>query len=520
MKKDENLIQGILSPQQIRQLKYQELRLQEQKLKLVEGLPHRYGWKWYHWARQFYESTNPTTLLCAANQISKSSTQIRKCIEWATNQDLWPRLWKTRPRQFWYIYPSRDPATGEWLTKWKPEFMPRGEFKNHSVYGWHEEVENRKIHAIHFNSGVSVYFKTYAQDVQNLQSGTVHAIFCDEELPEHIYPELRLRLAAVDGYFSMVFTATLNQDFWRRAIEGRGKETLMQDAAKFQVSMYDCILYEDGTPGAYSEEKIERIKQQCGSETEIQRRVYGRFVTEAGRKFPAFESDRHYIHPISLRPEHKIYAGVDIGGGGTSHPAAICFVAVEADYRRGYVVRGWRGDREVTTAGDILDKFHVLRGNLNVLTAAYDYAAKDFGTIAARMGETFKKAEKSHEIGEDVLNTLFKNDMLFLFDTEEVRKLGGELTSLMKSTAKSFAKDDFADALRYCVTQIPWDWSMLNEQRLKDEEKVIESRPLTKEEYQQWENDQRRGIIKKGEGSGWGELDEEFDFWNSEYGNE
>lgn len=294
----------------------------------------------------------------------------------------------------------------------------------------------------------------------------------------------------------------------------------MKDALKLQVSMYDCQLYEDGTDGGYDEAKIERIKQQCGSEIEIQRRIYGRFVTEAGRKYPAFESDRHYMHPIPITPSHKVYAGVDIGSGGTAHPAAICFVAVEPDYKRGFVIRGWRGDRELTTTGDILDKYRELRVGLNMIMATYDFASKDFATIAHRLGEPFQKAEKSHEIGEDILNTLFKNDMLLLFDTDEIRKLGGELNSIMKTTPKTQAKDDFADALRYAVTQIPWDWTAID-MKSKEIENVIESRPLTKEEYLKWELEQRRGAFDgKKNKDDWSELEEEFEFWNSEYGND
>jgi phage terminase large subunit-like protein len=432
-----------LTPRQVKELKHQELMLQQRKLQLVEGLPHRYGWKWYSWARKFYESTNQTTLLCAANQISKSSTQIRKCIEWATNRELWPKLWKTKPLQFWYLYPSKDVSTVEFHKKWVEEFLPRGEFRKHAVYGWKEELENKKIHAIHFHSGVSVYFKTYGQDMQHLQTGTVHAIFCDEELPEEAYAELRLRLAATDGYFHMVFTATLNQDFWRRAVEGEGKEEAFPEAFKQQVTMYDCIFYEDGTPGAYSEEKIDRIKGQCGSETEIQRRVYGRFVTEVGRVFSSFDATRHYVKQFTLRQEHRIYVGIDIGGGGTSHPSAIVFLAVEPDLKKGTIFRGWRGDGVTTTSGDVMEKLRSLRGGLQPLGQAYDYSAKDFGTIATRLGENVQKADKSHDVGEGILNTLFRNDMLFIVDEEELRKLGGELSSLMKSGSKTTKKDDF-----------------------------------------------------------------------------
>jgi phage terminase large subunit-like protein len=510
-----------LTPKQLRDLKYQELKLHEKKLALVEGLPHRYGFKWYPWARKFYESTNKTNFLVAANQISKSSTQIRKCIEWSTNKELWPKLWKSRPLQFWYLYPSKDVSTVEFHKKWKEEFLPKGIFKDHVDYGWKEELENKKIHAIHFNTGVSVYFKTYAQDVQNLQTGTVHAIFCDEELPEEIYSELRFRLAATEGYFAMVFTATLNQDIWRRCMEGEGKEEVFPDAFKQQVSMYDCMFYEDGTPGAYNESKIEEIKKQCSSDAEIQRRVYGRFITEAGRTYPNFDANRHYISPdkFRLKIEHRIYSGVDIGGGGSSHPASIVFLAVEPDLKKGYIFRGWRGDGVTTTTGDIMDKYRQLRGGLQPLGQAYDYAAKDFGTIAQRLGENFSKAEKSHEIGEGILNTLFRNDMLFIVDDDELRKLGGELSSLMRGGNKGSKKDDFADALRYCVCMPPWDYSDVAKLHESYLEKPIERRALTQEEYKAWEMDQRRGDITRAKKDDWSELDDEFDFWNDQSGN-
>lgn len=510
-----------LTPKQLAQLKHQELKLHEKKLTLVRNLPHRYGWKWYAWAHQFYESTNYTNLLCAANQISKSSTQIRKCIEWATNRDLWPKLWKSRPLQFWYLYPSKDVSTIEFKKKWIEEFLPRNEFKTHPQFGWHEEYDNKKILALHFNTGVSVYFKTYAQDVQTLQTGTVHAIFADEEIPEEIYPEIRLRLAAVDGYFHMVFTATLNQDFWRRTIEGVGRDELMSDAFKQQISMYDCIVYEDGTPGAYSEEKIERIKAQCGSKTEILRRVYGRFVTEIGRIYSAFEPEKHYVPQFTLKSEHRIYSGVDIGSGGSAHPAAIVFIAVEPDFKKGTIFRGWRGDGEQTTMGDILEKYKKLRGGLSVIGQAYDFAAKDFAVIAQRTGEIFVKAEKSHDIGEGLVNTLFRNNKLFIVDTDELRKLGAELLSLHKQAQKTKSKDDFCDALRYAVTMPPWDLTDIGGVDDGKIEKEVEDRALTKEELIALELKERRAgfASKEKADEDWSELEDDFNFWNDQYGN-
>jgi hypothetical protein len=138
-------------------------------------------------------------------------------------------------------------------------------------------------------------------------------------------------------------------------------------------------------------------------------------------------------------------------------------VAVSPDFTKGAVYQGWRGDGIDTTAGDIFLKFREMKGGKALTSQFYDWQSKDFYTIASRVGEPFVPAEKSHEIGEQTLNVLFKNLMLDIFKTTELRKLDGELTSLRRDTAKRVAKDDFADALRYAVTKIPWNFQCLDD---------------------------------------------------------
>ena len=87
-------------------LTFQQSVIKARIKELREDLPHLYGWKFYPWSREFFESRNKMNLLCAANQIGKSSIAIRKNIEWACNKKLWPELWDTEPKQFWYFYPS------------------------------------------------------------------------------------------------------------------------------------------------------------------------------------------------------------------------------------------------------------------------------------------------------------------------------------------------------------------------------------------------------------------------------
>ncbi len=435
------------------------MQLEEQAIELREGLPFLYGWKWYDWAREFFESRNKLNFLCAANQISKSSTQIRKCIHWATDQDEWSKLWARPPIQFWYLYPSQKQVNAEFLTKWML-FLPRGKYKDDPKYGWKKIEKNKEIIGIKFNSGVYVFFKTYAQDVQSLQSGTCDAIFCDEELPTDLYDELMFRISASDGYFHMVFTATLGQEMWREVMEEKGDKERLPEAFKLQVSMYDCQTYEDGTLSHWTNERINIAIARCKNHNQVLRRVFGKFVVDEGRKYEQFDIKRHFIKPRSIPQDWLIYAGVDPGSGGAEgHPSAICFVAVRPDFRFAEVFRGWRGDKIDTTSSDVVTKFIEMKGKIVCSGQYYDFADKDFFNIATGMHEPFIKAEKGHDIGEDVINVLFKNDMIFLHEDPELTKLGWELSNLRDDVAKKHAKDDFCDAFRYAVTKIPWDYS-------------------------------------------------------------
>lgn len=495
----------------------EKIALKEKELRLMEGLPFLYGWKWYTWAHDFFESTNKINLLCAANQISKSSTQIRKAIDWATNQEKWPTLWRQRPVQFWYLYPTGKQAKIEFETKWKL-FLPKGEYKDHPVYGWKEEFVNKELFAIHFNSGVHIYFKTYAQDTSALQTGTCDAIFCDEELPIEHFDELMFRLSASDGYFHMVFTATLGQDFWRQVMEPLPhEEELLPTATKKTVSLYDARFYTDGTPSHWTDEKIQMVKSRCSTHNEILKRIYGKFIKDdGGRKCEAFDMKRHMKPKHPLPPNWLIFGGVDIGSGGkTGHPSAIAFVAVSPDFRKGRVFTGWRGDGIPTTAGDVVEKFIAMKKERKIVTTGqvYDWASKDFFEIASRMGESFITADKAREKGEETLNTLFKNDMLLVYDDPELAKLAGELFSLRKDTDKKKAKDDFYDALRYCVMGIPWDWSVITGAKADNEPPP--EKPM---------NDREREIHERRKAftEGWDEendrIEDEFNEWNSAYG--
>lgn len=492
----------------------EKLALKEAEIKLRVGLPHLYGQKWYPWARDFFETDNRKAFLTAGNQLSKSSTQIRKVIDWATDPDKWATLWPTdpHPNLFFYFYPTAEQASTEVKTKWQ-EFLPRGEFKDHPRYGWVDVWDKKQIKEIIFNSGVTLQFKSYAQGLGALQTATVYYVALDEECPEELWPELVFRVQAVRGYISAVFTATIGQDFWRKVMEPKdSSEELFPEAFKRQISAYNCQTYVDGSKSKWTDARINEVIASCNSPAEVQRRVFGKFVKTSGLKYPHFDVKRH------MKPWHPVpktwnwYVGVDIGAGGEdSHPSAICFVAVNPNYQEGRVAACWRGDGVRTTAGDVFNKYQEMRRELNVEPVGkyYDWGSVEFGEIAIRNGAGFERAEKSHEIGEKFINTLFRNDMLFIYERGDSGKLAGELCSVTVDGPKRIKHDDVADSMRYCVTKIPWDWSITGAT-------FDAANPLVEKTQAELDLEARKKYFE-GEQVEKERIQEEFDGWNEAY---
>lgn len=463
-----------MSPDQIKLLE-KEIALREEALKLKENLPHLYGMKYYRWQRKFLISKRKYNTLVANNQSGKSSINIIKCITWATETSLWPRLWKKTPTQFWYLYPDGGTATAEFENKWVKEFLPQGEMKNHPVYGWKAKYRNGDIDYLRFNTGITIYFKTYGQDVHSLQAGSCFAIFCDEELPWPLMSELQMRVSATDGYMHFVFTATRGQEEWRLIVEERGKMEMWKesevDILKLQVSAYDCLYYEDGTPSTvWSVEKIEEAKKFLHSDAQIQRRIYGKFVKDEGLKYPSFNRQNNTCEPksIDLNTGH-LFAALDYGSG-TNHQSSVGLLWVNKECTYGVVFDIWVGAKGIPTdAGMVVRKYmdmvksHGLK--YSQVLAFYDWSCRDLKTIGNSLGLYLEAADKSHATGERILNTLFKNCQLDLMQVGDWEIAAKQIESLTLDENKKYAWDDAADVVRYLVTKVPWNYVNLQDKK-------------------------------------------------------
>lgn len=510
---------------EIERLKVEKLKALEKEQRERECLPHIFGFKLFAYQEEYLDTTNNTQLLCACNQIGKSTAQQLKCVRLATNTNgAWEKFFPVNePRVFWYLYPDLGTATREFEEKWVKDILPRAEYKDHPQYGWKANYKQKEIYSLEFHSGVTVYFHSYEKKASSLQAATVDHMFTDEELPFGLLGELSQRISyrLPYSYFSMVFTATLGQEEWRRAIEEIGEELEMfPEAWKKQVGKWDCLKYADGTPSHITPELIKKQESLLGSQDEIDLRINGKFRKLDGLKFPSFSPSRDVRKPFPVHQNNfpNIYGGVDLGSGGKEgHPSVITFVAVNNRYTKGVVFRVWTSSKvEKTTNSDVAVELGKLRTTLHahVIETNYDHQAVDFNTYCDRLAIPVSKANKSQEKGTDIVNSLFKNGMLFILDLEETKPLQSELRSLLKTTNKRNAVDDHCDSLRYTVATIPWNW----EGALKEQfEKVAEPKTpeiplnkrgrLTNEEYIQRTNhleDQESDLA-------------EFEYWGAFY---
>jgi hypothetical protein len=462
--------------QELIKLKLEKLSALENQEKERNRRPYLFAQKFYPWQKEFFECQDKIQVVTAANQVGKSSTMIKKTIEWATNEDLWPVLWPAaweegqKPSQFVYLYPSKDIATSEYYDKWLPLLPPQDD----PELGWKPIIFSKYIWGINFiHKNLIINFKTYRQGEEMLQAGTYWMCVCDEELPINLLPELQARVTATNGYMIFGFTATIGQDFWKQVVEDRSKLT---EAWVKQISLYDCQYFADGTPSRWTSERIQQVIDRCTSKAEVARRVFGRFVKDEGLRYPQFDRVEHVqpLHPIPF--DWDVFAGIDYGSGGPkAHPSSIVFMAVNSSRTKIRLIRCWRGDDGMTTAQDVVNQYINMAKGIEerILAVHYDYSASDLGTIANRMGLPFQKANKKRDEGITAINTLFKTKAMILYepadgmqfppDYLQTYKLVSELESLDAQLTKAdgYLEDDLCDALRYAVISIPVDWSAI-----------------------------------------------------------
>ena len=500
-------------------------------------LPHLYAFNLYEWQRRFIECFDHTSpyftpyrqsWMNAANQIGKSVCNVIKMNKMSTEIEKWAKWWPGwKPTQFWYLLPDYPTIEREVEDKWIPTILPSQELKDHPRWGWKLHKRNGKIWKLEWNTGLSVYLLSYSQQASARQASTLGAVFIDEEPPFEIMGEIAMRTAAAGahgGYISGVMTPTTGQEEWRRVFEEVGKDKeIYKNSFKQTVTLYDCMQFEDGTPSHWTEERIEDVISKLGSQAEIDLRTKGAFVAQEGLVYEGFNAGEN-VKPVEQIPPDWMYvSGIDIGSGGKQHASGIIILAIAPDFSRARVIRAWKGTPDnvlswrsrhnkpggpETSTGDILEIYTSIKRELQPrgwFGEFYDWASKDFQILAERAGLSVQKAEKGVDLGQGIINTVFKYNVLSIDETPENHDLVVELNTLRhgKTKTHSGSFDDLVDALRYAVTKIPFPM-----ERIKDVNQPV-SKPPQRRRLGRHDGDEQENFLD--------EFEEDIQFWQGQY---
>ena len=164
----------------------------------------------------------------------------------------------------------------------------------------------------------TIYFRSYEQGRENLQSLTADYVYCDEEPPQDVYAELMARLNATGGHFAMAFTplkglTLLVQEYWNH-----------DNPDKFLTCMN---IYEVDHIAKFPD-KIARIKSSFSglSEAEREARMMGIPAMGSGTVYPVSD-DSISCEAFEIPRSWPRIAGLDFGRG--EHPIACAWIAFD-----------------------------------------------------------------------------------------------------------------------------------------------------------------------------------------------
>lgn len=312
------------------------------RIDLERELRSRFAlYKPYPKQMEFHNSLASCRLISGANQSGKTIAGTHECAFQATGiYPDWYKGWKGHSRidvvsgkpVFTVVVAATDSKTlrdsimkklvGSELDDFsdgliaKKYQVPGSIVKARSVTGLLDSIQ------IYRDDGsiCTMYFRSYEQGRENLQSLTADYVYCDEEPPQDVYAELMSRLNATGGHFAMAFTplkglTPLVQEYWNH-----------DNPDKFLTCMN---IYEVDHIAKFPE-KIARIKSSFSglSESEREARMMGIPAMGSGTVYPVSDESITY-EAFEIPKTWRRIAGLDFGRG--EHPIACVWIAFDPE---------------------------------------------------------------------------------------------------------------------------------------------------------------------------------------------
>ncbi len=204
---------------------------------------------------------------------------------------------------------DRDAGMKQIILPVLKQWIPPSDLKNSS---WEDSWSNEDK-VLTFRNGSTIEIKTHQQDLDSFAGVPLHWIWFDEECPQTIFNECRLRLIDYNGVWWMTMTPVEGQDW----IFDRFIATANKNVEMFEV---------DITDNPHLSQTALKLLEDDLTDEEKQVRKHGIFTPKGGLILKEFDLKRHIIEPSTVVPDSwAIYVSID---HGFNNPTAILWHAL------------------------------------------------------------------------------------------------------------------------------------------------------------------------------------------------
>lgn len=257
---------------------------------------------------EFHKSNKVGRILRGGNRSGKSVAGAVESIWRATGRHPYQKTHEA-PTRGRIVTVDRDSGIKQIILPLMRQWIPPSDLKNGS---WEDSYSNSDK-LLTLRNGSTIEFKTHQQEVEAFAGVPLHWIWFDEECPQTIFNECRLRLIDYNGCWYMTMTPVEGQDW----IFDRFIVTKAKNVNVFDVNIED-------NPHL-NKEALELLDDDL-DEDEKKIRRQGLFVPKGGLVLTEFDHSRHIIDGGKPIPDNwTIYVSVD---HGFNAPTAILWHAL------------------------------------------------------------------------------------------------------------------------------------------------------------------------------------------------
>lgn len=282
------------------------------KLKTAAKKPNVLGYKPNSVIHEaFHRSTKVGRILRGGNRSGKSVAGAVESISRAIGKHPY-QVTHDVPTRGRIVTVDKDSGIEQIIKPLLQQWVPPSELVNGS---WSDSWQNRGS-LLTFRNGSTIEVKTHQQEVESFAGIPLHWCWFDEECPQAIFNECRLRLIDYNGVWYMTMTPVEGQDW----IFDRYVVNSAKNVASFEVDITD-------NPHL-NKEALELLDEDL-SDDEKKIRQRGIFVPRGGLVLDQFDLNRHAIDmPNQIPKNWAFYVSID---HGFNNPSAILWHAVSQE---------------------------------------------------------------------------------------------------------------------------------------------------------------------------------------------